>query len=291
VIAANKKECLMPSRLIALAVSVFAAGAVACSGGGGTSNMSPAQAVAASATKTKAAGSAKVYVATSISGAAGSFTFSGTGAFDYGARAGRMSFDMSQLAKATGTQVSGDDVRMDMIFRGLVIYMRWPLLSRSIGSAKPWIKLDLEELGKSSGMNLGQISQFSQNDPSQTLDYLRGAADVKEVGSEDVRGVNTTHYHAIVDLEQVAKDAPDALAASIRRLIATAGGKRIPTDAWIDDEGLLRRMRYAYETPSAATGQSARFSVTMELFDFGADVNAESPPAHDVTDLGALLRG
>ena len=81
--------------------------------------------------------------------------------------------------------------------------LKLPLVSQ-LPAAKPgssWIS-------RSSASRLDRLRanscSRSQADPSQALEYLQGATDVQAVGDEDVRGVPTTHYKAVVDLASLA---------------------------------------------------------------------------------------
>src|SRR5439155_19818933 len=134
--------------------------------------------------------------------------------------------------------------------------MKFPLLTQQIPGGKDWIKLDLQKLSKAQGFNLGSLAQLSQSDPTQALQYLRAASsDVQTVGKEQVRGVETTHYKLKVDLEKVPDTAPPDqradVRASIQNLITQTGTRFIPTEVWIDGNGLVRRERIAYTSKLA----------------------------------------
>ena len=61
----------------------------------------------------------------------------------------------------------------------------------------------------------------------------------------------------------------------------------MPVDVWIDEEGLLRRMTFRMESSTAASGDFA-MEMTMEIPDYGIDVELPIPPADEVTDLTDL---
>jgi hypothetical protein len=162
---------------------------------------------------------------------------------------------------------------------------------------KGWIRFDLQALGEEAGLDFDQLMQLgSQSDPSQALAYLRAASDdIQEVGSEEVRGVETTHYRMTVDLARVAAAAPpaqrEALQAQVDELIEKSRIQNVPTDVWIDEDGLVRRQRLTYENMAFAPGVHGDMTMTMELFDFGVDVEVDPPPASQVVDLQELLKG
>jgi hypothetical protein len=96
--------------------------------------------------------------------------------------------------------------------------------------------------------------------PDQVLGLLKKLSrNVEEVGDEKVRGVSTNHYRAHLDTKKLGEEEallPDELVV----------------DAWIDGNGLARRLR----VPFGAKDEPVS---VMEMFDFGVDVNVQAPPA------------
>jgi len=71
------------------------------------------------------------------------------------------------------TTVAGQNV--EVVVDNGVIYEKIAALATLTG--KPWLKLDLNELGKLVGVNgLGNLAQTQSNDPSQGLEFLKGAS-------------------------------------------------------------------------------------------------------------------
>ena len=156
-------------------------------------------------------------------------TFTGEGEFDYTSRSGRVAYDFSDLL-ATFGQTSSEPV--EMRFLDNVFYMKFPLLSAFLPGAKEWIEFDLESLGEDAGIDLSQLQQLGQSDPSQALDYLRATGQVEEVGTEEVDGVETTHYTGTIRLDAVAEQVPadqrDAVREAIEKLKKQSGLDRDP---------------------------------------------------------------
>ena len=135
------------------------------------------------------------------------------------------------------------------------------------------------------GLNLQQLA--GQSNPAQFLQYLRATAGtVTPVGSELVRGVPTTHYRATIDLERVADVMPSAersqLRAGISKLIAQTGTSKIPVDAWVDNQRLVRRIAMSLQMGSG--GGNLQLRVTIELFDFGATPPVSAPASSETFD-------
>jgi hypothetical protein len=249
----------------------------------------PVAAVAAATEKTTAAGTSRVSLVSEGEIQGQSLRAEGTGALDYGARRGTWTVAFS--GEAAGALAAQD---VDVVVDGFVMYMRSPLLSRAVGTGKQWLKFDLNELSERQGINLTELSRLSQGDPSEALNWLRAAGDdVEEVGTEEVRGAETTHYRATIDLRRVDDLVPsrqrEATRRSIESMIELTGQTEIPTEVWIDADGRVRRYRYTQRFPAAGTGAIVEPTITTEFFDFGVEVDAEPPPRGEVTDVVELI--
>lgn len=264
-------------RTAVLLLLVLASLPLACGEGDA---LSPEAAVAEAATKTADAGSARVDIDAGLNSSAGSFTMTGEG--EFAGDRGRMTFDVV---------AGGQRISMEMVFDQLIIYMRFPSgLGVDLPGDKSWVKMDLEALGKEEGIDFSQFTQFGQSDPTQTLRYLRGASgDFEKVGEEEIRDVATTHYRGTVDLRKAADQLPESARESIVRLVELVGKSTFPFDVWVDDEGLARRIKYEQPIPDA-NGQNATMAMTMDFYDFGAEVDVEPPADDEVVDLQKLMR-
>jgi hypothetical protein len=246
----------------------------------------PGESVAQAAERARAAGSANVWmnIVTAIPG--GEITMTGVGAFDMENNRGHLSFDTTGTgeAAAASEQVGS----MEAVYDQFVAYLKIPALAQFMPRGKSWVKVDFEALGNKTGIDVDQLSQLGQNNPMQQLDYLRGAKDIEEVGNEDVRGIETTHYKGVVDFDALKEELPANAAGSIDRLKELTGIDRAPIDVWLDADGLPRRVsyRFDYDVPGATgTGQgSGAIALTVEFFDYGTDVTVDIPPEKEVFD-------
>ncbi len=57
------------------------------------------------------------------------------------------------------------------------------------------------------------------------------------------------------------------------------GVDSIPSEIWIDEDGLPRRMKLTMHVE--AEGQTADMDIAMDLFDYGIDVNVEAPKDYE----------
>lgn len=221
--------------------------------------------------------SAKVSFKADFTGDMSSMT--GEGVFSQ--RQGQLTMDLSDLG-GTGGALG----QAEIVFDNLVYYVKVPEASGlPLPPGKTWFKLDLAKLGEKQGLDLAQLTQLNQSDPSQALDFLAGASDdFHEVGSEEVRGEPTTHYAGTIDLDRVAENAPDDVAEQYRRLAELSPTKTIPLDVWIGSDGLVRRIRF-----EQAPAEGSTVIIEEDLYDYGTTADVAIPSESEVFDLTELL--
>jgi hypothetical protein len=236
--------------------------------------------VAQAATNTANAGSVQVAMSGKISAAGQEVPLKGEGVFDLKRKLG-------QITMTTNVPGQGD-VRVEEIIDGLVIYMRTDALAQALPSGKKWLKIDLVEAGRQSGVDIGALQQLGgSGDPTQFLSYLAKAGDVRKVGSEDINGTPTTHYHATIDFAKLAKSAGGA-ADSVRQLQKLTGQKSLPTDIWIDGSQRVRRQTVAISTQRPVP---IDFDLTIDYERFGVPVDVHAPAASETADAAELTGG
>ena len=235
----------------------------------------------------------------------GPFAFSATGAYDTPSKQAEMTMDlgsfaelMSGLAGAFGGNAPSDlgdpeKWKVEMRLDGLVAYMRMPFLASELPAGKEWVRLDLAAAARLQGVDLADLRSFaSGSDPRETLDFLRSVSgEVTRVGTEDVRGVPSVHYFAIVDWQKaLRKAANEAGQPGLLQQLQSLGGsmQNVPVDVWVDADNLVRRMTMEFSFSSPDGQQQATASMSMELFDYGTAVSVEPPPASDVVDAFKL---
>jgi hypothetical protein len=229
--------------------------------------------------------------------------FSTSGAFDTPAKRVRMSMDFGAFAKTLaglagslgGDAPEGlDDPakwKLEMLFDDTVAYMKMPLLASRLPSGKEWISVDLQRAAQLQGLDLGSLESYARgSDPRSALDYLRSVSGkLTRVGTEDLRGVPTAHYFAVVDWQKaVARAAKSANQPGLLDQFESLGTvvQNIPVDVWVDADNLVRKMTMTFS--AASGGQQANASLSLELFDYGKPVSFDVPPAGDVVDALSL---
>ncbi len=170
------------------------------------------------------------------------------------------------------------------------VYVQAPSGAKaSVTHGKRWLRTDLAAYTESSG---GGSLGGSSPDPSQELSYLKSAGTVSRVGEEPVRGVPSTHYHAIVYFDRFAAAAPADQRASAQRTGATleriTGSKTMPMDVWIRRDGRVSRIADALSL--CAPEGRLQVSLGIDLFAFGRQPVVTPPPLSEVTDVSAKTK-
>jgi hypothetical protein len=282
------------------AAAVCAAAAL-LAGCGSSSGSSPSAQRPQAATLTRAA-----YVSSTAPGyraiislnesapSVGTITASGTGSFRLTPKhEGSMSMQLKIPAAAS----SGLGIlQMQAVFVPNVVYLKLPpQLARQVPGGKPWLSINLTELGKAEGIpGLGALanSSSSLNNPAQYVSYLRATTDgtVRNLGRATINGVQTTHYHAVIDLNKLANVVPASSRASVQQLVATLkkrGTKtQLPIDAWIDSSQKIRRVVITYSEP--INGQKATITTRVDFVQYGPQPAPTVPPKGETQDLLSL---
>jgi hypothetical protein len=253
------------------AVALLAAGC-----GGGTGSALSLDPVAAAATKTQQAGAAKVRFVVHLGGANKAFAVRGSGAID--GASSELTFD------TTGAELAGSSFKEISLEQDgdHLVYLQLGTLASQLPGGKHWVELDVSKLGKSAGLDVGKLLSGGQIQPGDLLSMLQAeGAKIRNLGSATVDGDAATHYRVTIDTAKAlqTKGLNSPLLAG-----AAAELPKIPVDAWIGTDGLLRRITF-----EAATAQG-HVDMTMDLYDYGANVTISAPPSSDVFDATQLAQ-
>jgi len=200
-----------------------------------------------------------------------------TGSFGSGQQALAMDGDMEtgdpdDLAMDVQLEVPqlGSDVRMILLDQ--TVYMN---LGQPTGNK--YAEIDLSDPSDPLGQQFGPLLDTA--DPGRSIAALdEGMQTLDKVGGEELDGVATTQYRAVVDTEKalaasgVSENMPPEAAAQLP--------KTLTYDVWVgDDDGLIRKMTFDL------LGQTSELTFS----DWGEDVEIEAPPANQITKGGAGL--
>jgi hypothetical protein len=189
--------------------------------------------------------------------------------------------------------LGGSTLHVRELIAGLVVYVKLPpVLVDKLPGAKPWLEVDIAKAAAAAGVP--GVSSLGENpaasDPSQMLQYLRGASGhLTNLGSASVDGFQTTHYRAVVDLDRVPNLVPAASRNAARQSISALESlthlHQIPIDVWVDGQHLVRKEQLSYSV--SADGQSLRMQTTVNVPDYGPQPAPALPASSQVTNLSA----
>jgi hypothetical protein len=168
---------------------------------------------------------------------------------------------------------------------GSTVYLKLPSGLGAVAGGKSWIKLDTSAISSGSDGGLNALAE----DPTQFLNALKSvSSSVTTIGNDTIRGVQTTHYRAQIDLAKAATES-GADRTALDQYQKLLGSATLPVDVYLDDNGLPRRFEVSL-TPAAGSAGAANvgsFSVTVDLYDYGqADTTSiVAPPASEVGTL------
>ncbi len=188
----------------------------------------------------------------------------------------------------------GGSFSLELVTDDQTVYVRSPLLTRLGKGDKPWLKVDASKWAKSKSLGPGT------QDPGRFLTFLEGAGGtVTTVGREDLRGVSTTHVRTTLDIAKAIAEAPAAQRQKLEDQLSGFGGagaamRQIPADAWLDDDGYVRKVVLSFPVPGgsgAGSTKSSKATITLELYDFNRPVDIKIPDPSEVGKLDTSLLG
>jgi hypothetical protein len=205
----------------------------------------------------------------------------GDGAYDADGKRLRMTFTVP-FGNA------GSTMKMDLLTdasSGMVVYLRFPLLSAFLPQGKTWVKVDVARAASAKGIDLDQLVQTTQTNPAELLSTLVHSKGSQKVGDETIDGVAATHYRVTVDpQEALVGKLTGELRTRLEQLLAKQSIHELPVDVWVDGDDLVRRLKL--DVPRLASSSTAGGPVTFveDLSGYGDPVTVELPAAAGVVD-------
>ena len=243
----------------------------ACGGADSTAvdnrdTLSPRAAIAAAVQQSEKVSSSRFSLTSTTAFNGQTVEFGAEGAFDYASTSGELTFTLPGNGGELRQRVLGDSLYLELPNEPGVFY-----------------ELKLSDLV--------DTSLAGASDPTAGLKALEGVSDdVTEVGSEQVRGEQTTHYRGTLDVRKSLDAVQGPLRAVLDQALAGSDVQDVPFDAYIDDEGRLRRLDQTLTIDNPAKqGESVEITTQLELYDFGVDVSVEKPPAGMIRDGAPIL--
>ncbi len=216
-----------------------------------------------------------------------------TGEYDTANQASEVSLDLGEIAMAAATGEGADLGPFAAMFEEPMVvrtignrsYVSWGLLSMLSGGQGTWIEAEADDADQiTSTFGAGPTGS-----PTEFLAALEEAnADVTEIGTEDVRGVSTTHVRALVDLAELDELVSAEDRETLEQDLGNLAGSDFPIDFWIDDDGLIRRYSMELDQGAAGTDGPSGATLVFEFFDYGADISIDVPPADQIISADQL---
>jgi hypothetical protein len=231
--------------VVAPSVAVLAVLACLAGCGGGGTGVAPS-AVASSDPRTLSA----LRGAARATAQAGSARFTGTARTGTTTSTRKGALDWSRSTVTGRLVVTGSGAGQTRCLRAAVYQRVTDAVAASLGG-KHWLKYDRSTLGSA-------VGQFTAVQPAGPVRELVASGDVREVGTQRVRGVRTTHY------------------------LGTTSAERI--DLWIDKHGLV------IKAVRADDGSAGTTTTTSYYSGYGTKVRVRAPAPSDTVDYTALLK-
>lgn len=237
----------MKTRSVLVVVSVLAMIVIGAMvlEGCGGGSGGPLGAVAEAAEKTREEPGGHIVMHSIVTSAGSSKPLAMTGEMVYDDE-GRSSGEITTKDPKTGKAV-----KAEMVSDGSAMYMSSALFG-AMPNGDKWMEMEFPAGKGGSGLSSG--------DATAGLKMLEESGDFEKAGSAQVRGVATTRYRGTLE----------------------SGMK---TEAWIDGEGRLRRMRLEGSPGSRST------VMTMDFFDFGPVPGIKIPDPSEVFNVTELVEG
>ena len=228
-------------------------------------------------------------------------TLPADGQFDVADHVTAMHMDMSQFVgelapdRSIPEDVASSLADLHAVLSGTTLYLRFPSLAQAIGRDAQWIKMDVARTNQALADLLGSQG-LPGDDPTAFVRFLAGTKDVQRIGTEDAGGTSTTHFRGTYTMRGALASAPADQRDALQRVINSFGASEavldvpIPFDAWVDDDGLMRRMHTRVDASRLGTNRAAGdVEVELELSGFGEAVHLDVPSDQETVDVSGML--
>lgn len=98
----------------------------------------------------------------------------------------------------------------------------------------------------------------------------------------EVDGVRVRHYRGTADLTTASRAASEGNRAPLRAAARGFATARVPFDAYLDDEGRIRKVRHRFSFVNGGGQGTVAVASTTLLFDFGVPVAVRLPRPEDI---------
>ena len=260
-----------------LSILVVTLAVLAWQQGGDGERSGPLNAIAAAAERTQREPGGRAAMQAVVSPSDGSKPFTITGQMVYDDET-----DRSRAVMTMPNPKSDGSVKMQMVSDGTVMYMRSSMFG-SLPGGHEWMGFDLS-LGRELDMSLP--ANGNAQGELELLEAVTG--DVQKLGEENVRGVATTRYRGTLSVSENAERLREEGAEDLASYVEEESTP-MRVEAWIDADGLLRRMRFVKSQPQGDGEGSMTVDMRMDFFDLGITPEIDVPESSEVFDATAVV--
>ncbi|MEU6228675.1 hypothetical protein [Streptomyces sp. NPDC047042] len=144
--------------------------------------------------------------------------------------------------------------------------------------ADKWVRVD------TATMTDGNLVTGGATDPFAAAEVLRGTREATYVGRTRVADTDVRHYRGTADLAVAAQNASPGNKGPLGAAAKGFATARVPFDAYLDDQGRIRKLLHRFSFVNGLGGQRSTVAVasTTLLFDFGTPVHVRLPRPADI---------
>lgn len=223
----------------------------------------------------------------------GQFAMGFSGAYDLAKESSDITIDFSDFVEAAlaGEGGAGGEMAtlaaffedpLRIVSIGDESWIQWSLISMFAGQDDVWVEADADDSSDLTS-DFGFGGSGSPSEMLRTLEHAE--ADIEELGTETVRGVETNHIRAVIDVDAFSATMTAEERADFEAEMGGSGIDELPIEFWVDGEGLVRRFQIDLADPSfdsETDGELESAQFVFEMWDFGADVGIAAPPADSI---------
>jgi len=173
-----------------------------------------------------------------------------------------VAFDLSMTGAALGGGAQ-------FILLDRVVYLKMPGLTQS----NKFVKIDISDSSNPIAKMFEQM--LSQVDPSQTFKAFDAITRLQKRGTQEIDGVETTHYTVDVDTQKALQAQGMAGQVPSGQL-----PKTLTYDVWVDGQHQVRKLRMDVQGTS----------IDMSFSQWGEPVDIKAPPADQIASMKELMQ-
>jgi hypothetical protein len=183
------------------------------------------------------------------------------------------------IGENLNASLSGQSESISEVLTSTALYLNIPGLSGQTG--QPWTEVPFSELTGSLGSALSQAIQDAQSgNPLTQTKLLATSTNVREVGTQVIKGVSTTEYSGTVSPSAALNALSPGLSKQLAPELKLISGD-ISWNAWLDSQHMLRKLT------ENETIDSQAVAVTLTVTSVNQPVTITAPPASQVYILPA----